>query len=135
MPMTSGNFAKFDRDLKKALTKPDNAQSLLTEFQSELRSYLIGVGKTYPPDKKEYRWFMKSLVGIDIKAENLKPRPRAPQVGDRVKITSYLAALKHRQNKTGKITRINGFYIYVKPSWVAWEVELYENEIKLLPKS
>jgi hypothetical protein len=50
------------------------------------------------------------------------------KIGDRVKITAIIAGLKHRKNKNGVITRVNGSYYYVRPTWCKWKVELYDNE-------
>lgn len=32
----------------------------------------------------------------------------------------------------GKVTHVNGFYIYVKPKFQRYEVELYPYELKLI---
>ena len=51
--------------------------------------------------------------------------------GDRVRILTYLATLKYRKNKTGKVMYTNGpNLIYVRPSYCKWEIELYPNEIE-----
>jgi len=53
--------------------------------------------------------------------------------GDRVKILEapHISGLKHRKGPVyGRVTKIDGGYIYVRPSWCAWDVELYENEIE-----
>jgi hypothetical protein len=34
----------------------------------------------------------------------------------------------------GTITHIDGGYIYVRPHWTNWELELYDCEIKVLDK-
>jgi len=59
-------------------------------------------------------------------------KSKYPKVGDRVKLLVKLSCLKHRNNVFGKVVRINGAYIYVKPSWCKWEVELYPNELRVL---
>lgn len=58
--------------------------------------------------------------------------PRAPRVGDRVRIKHDIALLRHRKNKNGRIVRINGAYIDVQPMWCTWVAECYEGEIELL---
>lgn len=57
------------------------------------------------------------------------------KVGDRVYILRRdIFSLKHRKNRNGIITDIDGAYILVRPMWCTWETELYPNEIKLNPK-
>ncbi len=51
------------------------------------------------------------------------------KVGDKVKILEDVASIRHRKNKNGVISRINGAYIYVIPMWTKFEIELYEQEI------
>jgi len=55
---------------------------------------------------------------------------RIPEVGEKVYINSFIYALKHRKNKNGIVTNVNGWYILVKPMWCNWEVELYPCELK-----
>ena len=57
---------------------------------------------------------------------------RMPRIGEKVYINSFVYALKHRKNKNGIVTRINGYYIYVRHMWCKWELELYPNELKEL---
>lgn len=38
--------------------------------------------------------------------------------------------LKHRKNKNGVIIKIDGAYIYVRPTWCKWYGEFYLGEIK-----
>ena len=49
------------------MTKQPKNKVLLKEFKTEIRSYLIGVGNTYPPEEKEYRYFMKQLLKLEKK--------------------------------------------------------------------
>ncbi len=57
--------------------------------------------------------------------------------GTRVTILDReILSLAHRKNRNGRVVRINGGYIYVRPMW--WPrkrpaLELYSNEIKILP--
>ncbi len=57
-------------------------------------------------------------------------------VGDRVLIlgAKHISYLKNRLPRYGIITKIDGAYINVRPSWCHWEMECYENEIKLANK-
>ena len=51
--------------------------------------------------------------------------------GNRVKILRKdIFHLKHRRNRNGTITRVDGGYIYVRPTYVKWEIELYATEIE-----
>jgi len=53
--------------------------------------------------------------------------------GDKVKILRKdIFALKHRKNRNGIITKIDGQYIDVRPMWCKWIIELYPGEIKLI---
>lgn len=53
------------------------------------------------------------------------------RAGDKVEILRKdIFHLKHRKNRNGIITYINGSYIYVRPMWCRWEIELYECEIR-----
>jgi hypothetical protein len=54
------------------------------------------------------------------------------RVGDKVRIASVIAPLRHRKNKNGIITRIDGYLFYVRPMWCKWKVELYPGEFELL---
>jgi hypothetical protein len=55
------------------------------------------------------------------------------RVGDRVRILRKdIFHLKHRKNRNGVITNINGAYIMVRPMWCSWEIELYPNELRVL---
>jgi len=55
------------------------------------------------------------------------------KVGDRVKIIGNIPYhLRKRSVVIGRIISIDGGYIYVRPNWCKWEVELYESEIRLL---
>jgi len=85
---------------------------------------------------KEQGWKVKRFKMSKLKLEDLRgiPLPKVVnfKVGDRVRILDYLASLKHRKNKNGTITNINGGYILVRPMWCKWEVELYRNEIEKL---
>ena len=57
------------------------------------------------------------------------------KVGDRVEVTGKRPApLKHRKKVIGRITHIDGAYIYVRPNWCKWEQECYPNELKKLNK-
>jgi len=53
------------------------------------------------------------------------------KVGDKVNILRKdIFALKHRKNRNGFITHIDGGYVYVRPTWCKWVIELYQHEIK-----
>ena len=52
------------------------------------------------------------------------------KINDRVKLLGEIAPLKHRKNRCGVITRIDGEYIYVRPMWCKWEVECYSCELE-----
>ncbi len=55
------------------------------------------------------------------------------KVGDRVKILRKdIFPLRHRKNRNGVITHINGACILVRPTWCTWETELYPGEIRVL---
>ena len=58
--------------------------------------------------------------------------------GDRVRIlqSKHLSGLKHRPNHPviGRVIRRNGGYIYVKPNWCHWEIELYDCELEKIQK-
>ena len=57
------------------------------------------------------------------------------KIGDRVLIDrTDIFQLKHRMDKPiyGIIERIDGGYIYVRPMWCKWSIELYESEITLV---
>ncbi len=55
------------------------------------------------------------------------------KIGDKVKILRKdIILLNGRKNRNGKITSIDGAYILVRPDGLKWEVECYENEIKLI---
>lgn len=57
------------------------------------------------------------------------------RVGDKVWIKRIdVFHLKHRKNRNGIVTHINGAYHMVRPMWCKWEIELYPNEIELLDK-
>ena len=52
------------------------------------------------------------------------------RVGDKVQILrTDIKDLNHRTNRYGRITGINGEYIYVKPMWCRWVIELYRSEV------
>ncbi len=54
--------------------------------------------------------------------------------GDRVLLMQarHMASLKHRRLPVfGRVTRRDGGYIYVRPSWCRWATECYENEVVL----
>lgn len=54
-------------------------------------------------------------------------------VGDRVRILRKdIAPLRHRKNRNGVITRIDGASILVRPTWCTWVTELYPGEIRVL---
>lgn len=58
------------------------------------------------------------------------------KVGDKVRILRMdIFHLKHRKNRNGIITEIDGEYIYVRPMWCRWTIELYRHEIKLVQKN
>ena len=57
------------------------------------------------------------------------------RVEDRVRILrSDIYPLKHRKNRNGIITRIDGGYILVRPMWCKWVTELYPNEIRKIER-
>ena len=50
--------------------------------------------------------------------------------GDKVGIVGNIPFhIKHRKKARGVITKIDGEYIYVRPLWCKWVVELYSCEI------
>lgn len=57
--------------------------------------------------------------------------------GTRVRITrADVFGLYHRVNRTGRVVRVDGGYIYVRPMW--WPrnrppLELYDGEVEVLP--
>lgn len=54
------------------------------------------------------------------------------KVGDKVIILRQdVFVLRNRKVKKGVVQRIDGEYIYVRPSYLKWELELYANEIKI----
>ena len=54
------------------------------------------------------------------------------KVGDKVrtKNPNDIFHLKHRNNRNGIITHIDGSYIDVRPMWCTWVFEAYENELE-----
>lgn len=54
-------------------------------------------------------------------------------VGDRVEILRRdIKVLEHRAGTwRGRVTAIDGAYVYVRPSWCTWSIELYQNEVRL----
>ncbi len=69
-------------------------------------------------------------------------KPRYLKKGDRVLIydARHMSCFRNRQLPIyGRVKRINGGYIYVRPSWCKWDMEVYYNEIRVadkpLPKS
>lgn len=54
-------------------------------------------------------------------------------IGMRVQIIRQdIAYLRHRLTRNsvyGFITRVDGEYVYVRPTWCKWEIELYRNEL------
>ena len=55
------------------------------------------------------------------------------KIGDKVTILrADISHFKHRKNRNGRITHIDGAYIDVKPMWCNWIIELYPNEIKVI---
>lgn len=54
--------------------------------------------------------------------------------GDRVIISRNLGIkplTSRKGNSTGRVTSVNGGYVYVRPSWCKWVIELYAEELKL----
>jgi hypothetical protein len=52
------------------------------------------------------------------------------KIGSKVKILRKdIFHLQHRENRNGTVTRINGAYVTIRPTWVVWEIELLINEI------
>lgn len=60
------------------------------------------------------------------------------QIGDRVEILRkdifHLNGVEG-WDRWGTVTDIDGFYITVRPKRKRWEIELYDNEVKLIPKN
>ena len=56
------------------------------------------------------------------------------KVGDRVKILRKdIFLLRHRKNRNGIVTSIDGALIMVRPMWCRrWEIELYPGEVQVL---
>jgi hypothetical protein len=50
--------------------------------------------------------------------------------GTKVHILQNISSLRHRKNRNGVITSVDGAYLMVRPSWCNWEVELYPHEVK-----
>ena len=71
------------------------------------------------------------LVGCrQIKMNMIKLEKRYKK-GDKITILRKdIFHLKHRKNRNGVIKKIDGEYIYVRPTWCKWIIELYRNEIK-----
>jgi hypothetical protein len=55
-----------------------------------------------------------------------------PKKGDNVEILRLDILCNKPRPLFGRITRIDGFYIYVKPKYQRYECELYQNEIRIL---
>ena len=55
--------------------------------------------------------------------------------GDRVKILRTDISPKSIVGSMGTITRVDGGYIYVRPDNCTYEIELYDVELELVPKS
>lgn len=55
-------------------------------------------------------------------------------IGDRVRILRKdIRDLDHRSDPVyGRIIRIDGEYVMVKPMWCRWEIELYRSEIAFI---
>lgn len=56
--------------------------------------------------------------------------------GDRVLLLQarHWPLLNHRKNPRkiyGRVIRVNGGYVYVRPSWCCWETEAYATELRL----
>ena len=52
------------------------------------------------------------------------------KVGQKVGIVGNIPfPLKHRKKTRGIVTKKDGDYIYVRPLWCKWEVELYACEL------
>lgn len=77
-----------------------------------------------------------SDLSSDMRLAASRDRNRAIKRGARVRITrtDLGSDWARRRNKNGRITRIDGGYIYVRPMW--WKrgrvFELYDNEIEPL---
>jgi len=56
------------------------------------------------------------------------------EAGNKVDILRKdIRPLEHRQYPVrGTVTHVDGLYIYVRPSWCSWEIELYSWEVKLV---
>ena len=54
--------------------------------------------------------------------------------GNRVQILRRdIKSLEHRTRPVyGRITKVDGEYVYVKPSWCNWTIELYRSEIAVI---
>jgi hypothetical protein len=52
--------------------------------------------------------------------------------GDKVEIVGNIPfALKEKPRPLlGRVTRVDGWYVYVKPLWQRWEGEWYRNELR-----
>lgn len=55
--------------------------------------------------------------------------------GDRVLLLQarHWPFFAHRANPRkvyGRVTKVNGGYVYVRPSWVKWETEAYATELR-----
>jgi hypothetical protein len=52
--------------------------------------------------------------------------------GDKVEIVGNIPfALKDKPRPLlGRVTHVDGYYIYVKPLWQRWEGEWYKNELR-----
>lgn len=56
------------------------------------------------------------------------------EVGDKVQIIGNIPFHLKKKDPPyyGRITEIDGWYIYVKPHYQRWEGEFYSNELKLI---
>jgi hypothetical protein len=53
------------------------------------------------------------------------------KVGSKVKILRQdIFHLRHRPNRNGIVTHVDGAYVTVRPMWLTWTIELLTNEVK-----
>lgn len=108
-----------------------------------LNRFLPGVLSSLGTDKKYVvRDPQGRFMHVDVRGRSLPQdtktraktsavKKRSLRVGQRVQILRQdIAMLSHRKVRTGRIVRIDGALVMVKPSWCGWEIELFREEIK-----
>ena len=90
-------------------------------------------GRIVKRSKKRFRGIPEKRVLMPVPNSQLPNLSEGYKKGDRVKILRQdIAGLKHRPDRNGVVTSVNGAYIMVRPMWCTWEIELYPCEIERL---